>query len=269
MGDGVTTIIVEPRNIVRAALAALMGKLTYRVVCSVATASDASRTSASSDGCKLAILGALSAEQGAQEALNIRKFWPDCKILLLLESASCKDLQGLMASQIDGCMPLYASADTLLKTLELIIVQELRVIIAGVVQRESKQGAMGEGDKLGVPGQNHSLQDIEDHAATIVMTDQSDAMTRAGAVVSTQRNDEGLMNGPSKRKLSEREVQILDSLVKGHANKVIARTCDISEATVKVHMKSILRKIRVANRTQAAVWALEHGYRADEPDMEP
>jgi len=45
---------------------------------------------------------------------------------------------------------------------------------------------------------------------------------------------------------------------------VIARTCDITEATVKSHMKSILRKIRVANRTQAAIWALEHGHPADE-----
>jgi hypothetical protein len=50
--------------------------------------------------------------------------------------------------------------------------------------------------------------------------------------------------------LSERETQVLDGLVKGHANKVIARTCDITEATVKVHMKSILRKIRVGNRTR-------------------
>jgi two-component system nitrate/nitrite response regulator NarL len=38
--------------------------------------------------------------------------------------------------------------------------------------------------------------------------------------------------------------------VQGHANKVIARTCDIAEATVKVHIKSIPRKIRVVNRTQ-------------------
>ena len=52
----------------------------------------------------------------------------------------------------------------------------------------------------------------------------------------------------------------MNGLVKGHANKVIARTCDIAEATVKVHMKSILRKIRVGNRTQAAIWALERGY---------
>jgi two-component system nitrate/nitrite response regulator NarL len=64
--------------------------------------------------------------------------------------------------------------------------------------------------------------------------------------------------------LSEREAQILNGLVQGHANKVIARSCDITEATVKVHMKSILRKIQVANRTQAAVWALEHGHSADQ-----
>jgi two-component system nitrate/nitrite response regulator NarL len=62
--------------------------------------------------------------------------------------------------------------------------------------------------------------------------------------------------------LSEREEQILKSVVKGHGNKMIARTLDIAEATVKVHMKSVLRKIRVANRTQAAIWALENGYAA-------
>ena len=65
--------------------------------------------------------------------------------------------------------------------------------------------------------------------------------------------------------LSEREEQILRDLVKGLSNKIIARKLDIAEATVKVHLKSILRKIRVANRTQAAIWALENGYGADSP----
>jgi two-component system nitrate/nitrite response regulator NarL len=54
-------------------------------------------------------------------------------------------------------------------------------------------------------------------------------------------------------KLSERELSILDGIVRGYQNKMIARACGITEATVKVHMKSILRKIRVGNRTQAAV----------------
>jgi two-component system nitrate/nitrite response regulator NarL len=62
--------------------------------------------------------------------------------------------------------------------------------------------------------------------------------------------------------LSEREEQILKGVVKGHGNKMIARTFDMAEATVKVHMKSVLRKLRVANRTQAAIWALENGYAA-------
>jgi two-component system nitrate/nitrite response regulator NarL len=45
---------------------------------------------------------------------------------------------------------------------------------------------------------------------------------------------------------------------------MIGRTCDITEGTVKAHVKSILRKIRVENRTQAAVWAMENGYFVDE-----
>lgn len=59
--------------------------------------------------------------------------------------------------------------------------------------------------------------------------------------------------------LSDREVEILRCLVIGLANKVISRRLSISEATVKVHVKAILRKLRVANRTQAAIWAVKHG----------
>ena len=63
---------------------------------------------------------------------------------------------------------------------------------------------------------------------------------------------------PSSREvpLSSREMNILESLQKGDSNKLIARQYDLAEATVKVHVKSILRKIGASNRTQAAVWAL-------------
>jgi len=59
--------------------------------------------------------------------------------------------------------------------------------------------------------------------------------------------------------LSDRELEILRCLVNGDANKVIANRLEITEATVKVHMKSLLRKIKAGNRTQAAIWALNHG----------
>jgi len=60
-------------------------------------------------------------------------------------------------------------------------------------------------------------------------------------------------------KLSLREVQVLQKLTAGHPNKVIARDCGITESTVKVHVKAILRKIHAKNRTQAAVWARKYG----------
>ena len=59
--------------------------------------------------------------------------------------------------------------------------------------------------------------------------------------------------------LSPREKSILRCLVEGTLNKCIARKIDIAEATVKVHVKAILRKIRVQNRTQAAIWGMKNG----------
>ena len=55
--------------------------------------------------------------------------------------------------------------------------------------------------------------------------------------------------------LSTREWDVAHSLVAGSSNKLIARELHLSEATVKVHVKSILRKLHLANRTQVAIWA--------------
>ena len=55
--------------------------------------------------------------------------------------------------------------------------------------------------------------------------------------------------------LSTREWDVAHSLVSGSSNKLIARELFLSEATVKVHVKSILRKLHMANRTQVAIWA--------------
>ncbi len=55
--------------------------------------------------------------------------------------------------------------------------------------------------------------------------------------------------------LSPRELDVLCCLMAGYPNKTIARQLDVCEATVKVHVKAILRKLNVRNRTQAAIWA--------------
>ena len=60
-------------------------------------------------------------------------------------------------------------------------------------------------------------------------------------------------------RLSARQQSILHCLIQGDSNKTIARKMAIAEATVKVHVKAILRRIRVHNRTQAAIWAISNG----------
>jgi two-component system nitrate/nitrite response regulator NarL len=67
----------------------------------------------------------------------------------------------------------------------------------------------------------------------------------------------------SVRGLSPREQDILQALVSGSSNKVIAFKLGITEATVKVHLKTLLRKIDVNNRTQAAIWAMNNGFTAE------
>lgn len=78
-------------------------------------------------------------------------------------------------------------------------------------------------------------------------------------------NDEAGWNPPGVEAdksvgLSNREIEIVQWLLRGESNKVIARHLTITEATIKVHVKSVLRKIKVGNRTQAAIWAHAHGF---------
>ncbi|MGO4385925.1 response regulator transcription factor [Microvirga sp. 2YAF29] len=65
--------------------------------------------------------------------------------------------------------------------------------------------------------------------------------------------------GPAQKKLlSNRETQVLSWLTEGAPNKVIARNLNVAEATIKVHVKAILKKIGVGNRSQAAIWAAQN-----------
>ena len=71
--------------------------------------------------------------------------------------------------------------------------------------------------------------------------------------------EEETTSNPLAAKLTERELQVLEGLTKGLSNKEIARNLDIQEPTVKLHMKTLYRKVGAANRTQAALIAREAG----------
>lgn len=60
-------------------------------------------------------------------------------------------------------------------------------------------------------------------------------------------------------KLTPRESEIIIMLAHGDSNKGIARTLDLAESTVKIHVQGILRKLNLSSRVQAAVYAVEHG----------
>lgn len=59
------------------------------------------------------------------------------------------------------------------------------------------------------------------------------------------------------QQLTPREMDILKCLAKGKSNKVIGTKLSITEATVKVHVKNLLRKLKLKTRVEAAVWAVE------------
>ncbi len=64
---------------------------------------------------------------------------------------------------------------------------------------------------------------------------------------------------PLADKLSERELQVLGGLCRGDSNKEIARDLDLQEVTVKLHVKTLCRKLGARNRTHAAMIAKDEG----------
>jgi two-component system nitrate/nitrite response regulator NarL len=233
MGERIATLIIEPRSLVCEGLVSLMASHSYHVVGGVASTADIDSCLLVADVPRLVILGALPAEEAAPAASRIRKLWPDTKIVLLFERASSTDYQNWQASEIDGCIPLSVSPDVLIGTLQRILDGDIKILLQEAASR--------------------SVIALPSARLPIAVTNEE---ARNGAF-------DGSFSIRVRHGLSEREEQVLRDLVKGLPNKMIARKRDMAEATVKVHLKSILRKIRMANRTQAAIWALENGYGAE------
>ena len=100
-----------------------------------------------------------------------------------------------------------------------------------------------------------ALRDIE-KGKNVVAQDLTDALARmVQGETSIEDND-----GPFST-LTPREHEILCLLAEGQSNKLIARNLGISDGTVKLHVKAILRKLGIHSRVEAAVIAVEQGLR--------
>ena len=144
MGPRLATIVVESRLLVREALKSLMANNAYRVVCDIGSTAEISDASGLADEPKLVILGAQSADKALSEAVSVRKLWPDSKIILLYEYLSPADFQKLLMSEINGCVPLFVSPDTLISTLDMIVTKDVRVMVVGDTKRPVIQAAQPE-----------------------------------------------------------------------------------------------------------------------------
>ena len=148
-----------------------------------------------------------------------RKDDPSTRMVVISDADSPEIVWPLLGAGADGHLLKGMSFEALLASLDL-------VMLGGTV----------------VPPMARNAFSIESkHAAGVDQAVASEIPTRNA--------------DPGHKKLSGRETDILLCLMKGESNKIIARQFDIAEATVKVHLKAILRKIRASNRTQAAVWA--------------
>jgi two-component system nitrate/nitrite response regulator NarL len=175
-----------------------------------------------------AILCLIHAAQATDEVTGtVKTFktrWPSAQVVLLTDHIEPAAMAQALQAGLDGLCPTAMDRATLIKALELVMLGE--TFISHAFTSSLLNGA------------SHHQQ-VSVNQALDFMPDPSPA---AGTTT----------------KLSGREIEILRCLTQGFSNKHIARVLGIVEATVKVHVKAICRKVKAENRTQAAMWAQEY-----------
>lgn len=217
------TVLVGPSSLLRQGLARILGAENFRIVASGAHVQDV--VPASPHQSLLLVIDAGNGPHAAVAEIELfKEQHPSGRVAVLADHYLLGDMVSAFAAGANLCFAKSVSCDAFTKALELIMLGE--TILPPQL--------------LTLIGSNHS--DLEGP------TPNDQKIQRNGS----QRTDDT----PG---LSAREKCILRCMVDGDSNKLIARKIDIAEATVKVHVKAILRKIRVHNRTQAAIWAMNNG----------
>jgi len=150
---------------------------------------------------------------------RIRTRFPDARIVVLAEMFEANAISAAWKAGAHGFCLSNSQREILVGSLELVMLGEIVLPAAFVLSMTG-------------PNANHSAP-----------------------VNAPEAYDDHRQSG---RKLSAREAQILSYLREGAPNKLIARKLNLSESTVKVHVKAILKKVGACNRTQAALWATRH-----------
>jgi two-component system, NarL family, nitrate/nitrite response regulator NarL len=259
----VPTTIIGPKGLLRDSLVSLLGGYSYRVTESCHTAADMLVPS-EEESPRMVLLTTRTVDLTVAECANVRRTCRNCKIVAVLENLLDEDFEKLAHSAIDGCIPLDVSQDVLTKTLDLVMSGAGRIIVladepclsispSGKGQHKADSGI---GPVSGGPSRQNlsdtETAEVTNHDGPSSVPDvkpgsyHTDGIEREQPVATARCGD--LPITAAIPTLSERERQIIDGLIKGESNKTIARAFGIAEATVKVHMKAILRKVPCSNR---------------------
>lgn len=221
------TLVIEERMVIRQGLVSLLQNTRYQVVAAVAEVDQVSLP-LDAEPVSLVLLGVSSQHRAVCRMRHVRRAFPHARICVVSEVSDPCTLQEIVRHGADACISNIRSRDVLLKALDLTMLRQHLVIAhhPEAADRTTQDGSLKWPEFLPL-----KLLPISDPIA--------------------ERFD--------LSRMSERELEILGHLATGASNKEIAKSCGISDATVKVHLKTILKKIRVHNRTQAAIVAIQAG----------
>jgi len=237
MKEHVPTIIVDPSPLFRAGIAHILAKTRFNIIaqCSELTDLDFSKFANHADCVVVVGLGRDPAAQLAQ-VFSLKEQHKHIRVLIIGERFQPEDLLAVIRSSADGYLLKHdVTVDAILKGLDLILLGE--AILPRCFMQLIRNGVRAQ---VEAPADDTELR----HP---IHSPDAARLSEAGDL-------DGF------RQLSTRERLILAHLTRGASNKHIARELQIAEATIKVHVKAILRKIRVSNRTQAAMWAISHSH---------
>jgi two-component system nitrate/nitrite response regulator NarL len=222
-----TTVIVGPSPLLREGLARILGAAAFRIVASAPHIDDLVLDSILNQQPILLIIDATDHPGEAVEQIGLfKKQHPTARIAVVAGQCELSDMVAAFRSGANAYFIRVANCDALVKSLDLVMLGETILppeVLPFIQVRENTE---------------------HDKAVGRGVAPQADVGAEAGNKFAPR--------------LSGQERNVLRCLLNGDANKVIARKIDIAEATVKVHIKTILRKIRVENRTQAALWAMNN-----------
>ena len=259
--EPIATVLVGPSALLREGLARILSAAGFRILASASGVDDPVLSSLPQEQSILLIIDVsddFDTALGQIESFKQRH--PQGRVAVLAHQQQLTEMVSAFRAGANAYLVKVATCDTFIKSLELVMLgvtllpPEILTFISDRPDRSRNGRAAGHN--------GHAADDEDDaddeHADDDDDDDGGDDGEMVGTEVGTNEHVPQAKSSDTPR-LSARQQSILRCLILGDSNKAIARKMAIAEATVKVHVKAILRRIRVHNRTQAAIWAMSNG----------